>query len=82
MKFFINTPLTHTTLWNITEEIFCNIMHVCKNLKVQQIPNWFIRMNGQFKRNQRKNKNNVFITKKDKPDFKVLVYLTIDNNVF
>ena len=26
-------------------------------------------MNGQFKRNQRKDKNNVFITKKDKPDF-------------
>ena len=50
-------------------------MHVCKNLKVEQILNWFIRMNGQFKRNQRKDKNNVFITKKDKPDFLVLFYL-------
>ena len=33
-------------------------------------------MNGQFKRNQRKDKNNVFINKKDKPDFLVLFYLT------
>ncbi len=52
-------------------------MHVCKNLKVQQILNWFIRMNGQFKRNQRKDKNNVFITKKDKPVFMVLCFLVM-----